>query len=371
MAAQFSDAESAGIELKQLPLSAIVGAVLVLLGGAVILGWWLHSASLVRVAPGFTAMVFNTALSFALSGAAVLIVTSASPRSVRSTQLIGGVLVMLAALVLAEHAFAVDLGVDWAPLHAWLQDSNPNPGRMSVPTALGFAFSGAALIVATRARDPWTRTAVRLFTLAVGAVGVLGLVGYLVSAELLFPQYPFVHVAVHTAGGLMLLATGLQLAWRRMPWSQVPVFAREDDRITFVGATILVTIAFGAGVASFAILQGRVQTLVGDSVLASLMGRSGMFQDLIQLRETNAHIAATRPAAARNLRIIRAGRDDGSNLANIRAVVDSFLSQGFSAIGYYDIDGKLIASGGSLVQAPAMSVALATPDKAELLCNDG
>src|SRR5207253_3495989 len=298
MERRFLSARSAGI----------LGGLLVLLGGGVILGWWLHSAPLVRVATGFTPMVFNTALSFVLAGSALLLPASARG-SVRLTSVLGSALVSVSALVLAEHLLRIDLGIDWTSLHAWLHDSNPNPGRMSGPTAVAFLFTGAALILAPRVARPRTGAAVRILTLGVGAVGVLGLAGYLVSAELLFPRYPFVHVAVHTAAGLLVLALGLQLAWRQMSWAQAAVFTREDDRITFVGATILAAIAFSAGVASFAILQGRVQALVADSVFASLTRRSAMFEDLIHLRETNARIAATRPAAARNLRVIRAGND--------------------------------------------------------------
>ena len=50
--------------MQRLPLALLVGAALVLLGGAVMLGWWLQSPSIVRVLPQFTPMVFNTALSF-------------------------------------------------------------------------------------------------------------------------------------------------------------------------------------------------------------------------------------------------------------------------------------------------------------------
>jgi PAS domain S-box-containing protein len=149
------------------------------------------------------------------------------------------------------------------------------------------------------------------------------------------------------------------------------LFARDDDRITFVGATILVGIALAAGIASFAILQGRVQTLVSDDVLAALRNRTEMFRDLIELREVNARIAATRPAVMRNLRVIHAGRDDGSNIANVEAVVDSFIKQGFTALAYYDVDGKVVASGGNAAQTPELAVTLATPDKADLLWHGG
>jgi len=357
--------------MKRAPFSAIAGALLVLLGGTVMLGWWMQLSPLVRVLPAFAPMVFNTALCFVLAGSALLTPVSDAQRHERVTALLGGALAIIATLVLAEHLLHLDLGIDWAPLHAWLNDSNPNPGRMSSGAACGFLMSGTVLILATRVRRPWMGTIVRLLTLGIGAIGVLGLAGYLVSASLLFPQYLFIGVAVHTAAGLLVLAVGLQSVWRRLEWGRVPLFARDDDRITLVGATILAAVALAAGIASFAILQDRVQTLVGGNVHAELTRRTDMFRDLIELREVNARIAATRPAVLRNLRVIHTGRDDGSNIANVKAVVDSFLKQGFNALAYHDADGKVVASGGAFVQAPAMVVTLVTPDKPELLWDGG
>lgn len=353
------------------PFSAMAGALLALVGGTVMLGWWLRLPSLAQVLPGFTPMVFNTALCFVLAGGALSTSHSDAIRHARVTTALGAALVAVAVAVLAEHLFGTDLGIDWPSLHAWLHDDSPDPGRMSAATASGFLMGGAVLILSTRARRPWMRTAVRLLTLGVGAIGALGLAGHLVSAPLLFPRYLFSGVAVHTAAGLVVLAIALRSAWRRFEWGRVPLFARDDDRITFVGATILVGIALAAGIASFAILQGRVQTLVSDNVRAALTRRTEVFRDLIELREINARIAATRPAVIRNLRVIRAGRDDGSNIGNVKAVVDSFIKQGFTAIAYNDVDGKVIASGGAFVQAPAIAVTLATPDKAELLWDGG
>jgi PAS domain S-box-containing protein len=348
-----------------------VGALLVLLGGAVILGWLLHAAPLTRVLPGSAPMVLNTALCFALGGAALLILTSESPWRARAATTIGVLLVILPVLVLAEHAFGSDLGIDWPSLHAWMYDSNWTPGRMSAPTASAFLISGAVLIAAARVRRPRMGSAVRLLTLMIGAIGILGLVGYLVNAPLLFPEYPFRGVAVHTAAGVFLLALGLWSAQAQFEWGRMPFFAREDDRATFVGGAILAAVALATGVASFAILQGRVQALASNNVLAALTRRTEALQDLIEFREVTAQIAATRPGVLRNLRVIRTGRDDGSNVANVNAVVDGFVQQGFSAIAYYDVDGKVIARSGEFVRAPAISVALATPHKAELLWDGG
>jgi len=358
--------------MKRATLSGCVGALLVLLGGMVMLGWWMQLSPLVRVLPGFTPMVFNTALCFVIAGGALLAPSSDPDLYRKITTVIGGALALIAALILAEHWFRTSLGINWPSLHAWVYDSGwKEPGRTSAGTAAGFLMSGAALVLATRVRRAWMGTAVRLLTFGVGTIGVLGLVGYLVSAPLLFPEYFFAGVAMHTATGFLLLAVGLRSAWKRLEWARTPLLAREDDRITVVGATILVAIALAAGIASFAVLQGRAQTLVGDNVLAALTRRTDMFRDLVELRESNARLAATRPAVLRNLRIIRAGRDDGSNIANVRAVVDSFLKEGFSGLAYYDVDGKPVASGGAFVKTPELSVTLATPDKPELLWEGG
>src|SRR5712664_174197 len=128
--------------MKRPPLSAIAGALLVLLGGTVMLGWWLQQPLLVGVLPGFTPMVINTALSFVLAGSALLMPFSDARRHKQVTAILGGALVVIAALVLAEHPLHLNLGIDWALLHVWLHDSNPNPGRMSGGTASGFLISG-------------------------------------------------------------------------------------------------------------------------------------------------------------------------------------------------------------------------------------
>ncbi len=327
------------------------------------MAWWWQAATIVRVLPGFSPMAFNTALCFALSGCALL--------AAFSRPAIGALLIALPALVLAEHAFGLDLRIDWPELHAWLRDANATPGRMSPGTALGFLLGGLVLVLGPRASIPWAGTALRVVILGIGLIGVLGCAGFLVSARLLFPDYWFSGIALHTALGLIALAIGLHAASRRFEWGRRRLFESEDDRITFVGGAVVATTAFIAGVATFAILQERVQTLVRDDLLISLGRRVDVFQDLIALREGSARIAATRPSVHRNLRVIHSGRDDGSNLANVEAVVDSFLKEGFSAIAYATAGDQRVVSGGRFVQTAALAVPLATPDKAELLWDDG
>jgi hypothetical protein len=349
--------------MKNLPVHVVAGSVLVTLGGGVALGWIFHWAAVVRMDPQFSPMVFSTAAGFLVAGIALLRPRWSVPAGV--------LLVALACAALAEHLLGWNLGMDMPGLHDWLQDEYPVPGRMSAAAAAAFLLSGAALIAAQRLPRPGRGGLLRMLVLGVGAIGVFALAGGLVSAELLFPGYWFAGVAPHTALGLLLLAAGLQALCRHLGAAQEPVFRSEDDRITFIAAVLLVAITLCAGLATFSVLQGRVQDLVREELLASLARRADEFQDLVELREGSARIAANRPAAARNLRMIRSGRDDGSNRSNLRAVVESFLAQGFSAIAYLGIDGKVVERGGRFVENPALAVPLATAGKAELLWRDG
>jgi len=335
------------------------------------LGWCLQIPALVRVLPQFTPMVFNTALCFATAGCALLLRPAHAASGARVGTITGGFVALLASLVLAEHLSGVALGIDWRSMHAWLPDGNPHPGRMSPGTASAFLLGGAALIFAPRAHRPREIMAIRLLTAGVGVIGLLGLAGYFVSAHLLFPDYWFAGIALHTSVGLLVLAAGLQSSWRRFDWGGQPIFSRDDVRITAIGATVLVVTALGAGLAAFTILQERVQTLVRDDLRISLERRSEVFKDMIELRGANARIAATRPAVIRNLRAIHASADDGANIANVRAVIASFLAEGFSAIAYHDVDAKAVAAGGTFAQSPALTVALAVPDRTELLWDGG
>ena len=352
-------------------LLVLVGALLIMLGGLVLLGWALQSSALVRVLPGFTPMVVNSALSFILAGGVLIVPLSDRVRYRRVTTIIGAALVLLATLVLLERLLMLELGIDWRSLHAALDKDNLSPGRMPTGTAIAFLMSGCVLILLTRAHRPWAQAVVRLLTLGVGAVGLFGLVGYLVKAKLLFPHYPFAGIAMHTAVGMLLLSVGLQSTWQRFDWARKPRFVRQDDQITFVGASVLALVTLAAGIASFAVLQDRVLGLVSNTVGTTRIQRSETFQDLIQLREVTARIAATRPTVLRNLRVIHAGRDDGSHIANVRAVVNGLVQQGMTGLAYYDIVGNVAASGGSFTQTPEMTVVLNTPDKAELLWKDG
>ncbi len=172
-------------------------------------GWWLQSEPLVRILTQYTPMVFNTALCFALTGAVLTTAALGDRRITLARIAAAAAVVTVSLLVLAEHILRVDLGVDWPALHAGLSRAELHPGRTSPGTATAFLLGGAALMSVLCLRRAWTGALVRTLTCATGLLGALGVVGYLLSARLLFPDYWFAGMAIHTAAGLCCLAIGL------------------------------------------------------------------------------------------------------------------------------------------------------------------
>ena len=141
--------------MRRLSAPALIGIVLLAAAATVGVGWFAHAPALVRFMTG-VAMVLNTALCFGLVALALLS-EGREPGRRRWLQTGLGVAVMLiAALVLVQDIFAFDLGIDWRALHAWYQDDNTHPGRMSPPTARGCGRSGATRLLMRRVRGLWS-----------------------------------------------------------------------------------------------------------------------------------------------------------------------------------------------------------------------
>lgn len=138
------------IHARVINLPTLLGLAVAAMGLTVICGWLLQLQALVEMRRGMVAMTFNTALCFTLTGLA-LALPGMLQRSMGQLQsVIGAYLICLGGLVLGEHALDVDLGIDWAFLHAWLQDGNTRPGRFAPNTAIGFMFIGCSLLLLAR-----------------------------------------------------------------------------------------------------------------------------------------------------------------------------------------------------------------------------
>jgi diguanylate cyclase (GGDEF)-like protein/PAS domain S-box-containing protein len=346
-----------------------IAIALLLLGISVMLGWWLKIAPLVQIVPGFTAMVFNTALCFTLAGAALLL-----PERVhwhqRAQTAIGLTIALFAALILAQDIFGVDLAVDHLFDAAWLHDYRPHPTRMAPNTAVALILGGVSLVLLpVRAR--WANHLTLVLTMLVAVIGSTALVGYLLRLELLFTWYPYARMALHTAIATVALAVGLVLKAMQQPHFQELFGAGQDKRIVFSGSAILVTIALVSGLASFVVLERQIEVMLRNELELLLRNRVDVFHNAIDQGILATEAIATRPAIQRELRRLQVAPNDPGAIEFLRQAIGSFLPLGFSAVVLNDRHGRELVHVGTLIHQPETQLRLNTPQHAELLWDNG
>lgn len=193
---------------RSLPwIAAAVGG----LGLVVLAGWAAGVERLQAVLPGQASMKPNTALGL-LSFGVALGARCLPGRSVRAVGwLAAGLGLAIGVATLAQYVSGIDLHIDEALFHDLRSaPGTSSPGRPSPLTATAFCLAGAAffLLDARGGRRQLAHPA-ELLALGVGLIGFSALLGYLLGIDPLYSFFGFTQVALHTAVGLLAIATGL------------------------------------------------------------------------------------------------------------------------------------------------------------------
>jgi two-component system cell cycle sensor histidine kinase/response regulator CckA len=129
------------------PWSRAVALIAVVVGAAVLAGWFLELAALKSVLPGLTTMRANTALTFVLTGLALWLKQSQrSPTERRAGDALAFLALLIAAATLLEHLSGADLGIDQLLIRDLESSGAAAPGPMAPATAASFVLLDAALL---------------------------------------------------------------------------------------------------------------------------------------------------------------------------------------------------------------------------------
>ena len=227
--------------------SAAITATVAIL---VLAGWWFRIGPLVRLAPHYPPVRFNTALG--LLGAAAGLWGIALGR--RSMLILGGgVALVVGGASLVESIAGTSLGVDRLVIRdtAWIEVVSPVPPGMAAASGLILALIGAALVVLCL--DRWNRLA----TMMAGTMGtiVIGL-----SVATLISQVTGVlsdsirsgtgtNIGLHAALAFSLVG----LAVVRYSWGQADLAALLPDwlpvaaGVALLGLAVILVLALSGG----------------------------------------------------------------------------------------------------------------------------
>jgi PAS domain S-box-containing protein len=184
------------------------------LGLMVLLGWWTGVEVFKGGMTGLATMKPNTAIGFVLGGFGLFLI---APPNVAKSRRFGGLvlglgLVALGGITCVEYLTGWEGGIDQL-----LVPTGGGSGRMSSATAVCFILFGGALVADELSvrREVWPA---QWLGLAVAVGGLLGLTRGVVEPESLGPLSAFSTMAVHTAAGFLLLATGVLLVRPDRGW---------------------------------------------------------------------------------------------------------------------------------------------------------
>jgi PAS domain S-box-containing protein len=185
----------------------VAGAVVGAIGVVVLAGWILGATLLTSVVPGLPAMKPNTALSFVLLGAAIVLLarTPAPPWARVVRRLAAAIALLIGAVTLLDYATDMNLGIG----HVLVHDALGAGGRMPPVTALGLLTGAAAFLLLDIGH---AGALAQILALATGMLGFLNLVGYAYSLHRLRELSGYTAVSLHTALSLVVVSVGILLA---------------------------------------------------------------------------------------------------------------------------------------------------------------
>ncbi|MGV3626483.1 MAG: PAS domain-containing sensor histidine kinase [Betaproteobacteria bacterium] len=347
--------------------AAIMSTIVLLIALSVMLGWIAGIPSLVQPVGG-PAMVFNTALCFALMALAVVLDNPDSSQKIRIQQWLGGSVIIIACAVLSQHLFNITVGLDWPSLHRWLADDNPYPGRMSRPTALSFLCCGAVLLLMHRARGLRQGLLVQVLTALPAAIAVAALIGLALSLRFVYPDYLLAQMAASTAACFIVLSITLWLCWRKTAWYRSRAILKDEGRrIGLTGALILAVVTSGAVLAGFGIAQREVEAKISEGLLQVLKNNISLIMLNVDQRNERATTIPSRPRAREYLLNLNSRNDDAESMRRLAELAESFLPSGFSGVAFLDVSGRDVLRTGQFADQPDWSLELKLPHETRLL----
>ena len=248
-------------------LYALIVGMLTLLGYAFdarrLTDWYNHGIS----------MFPNTAVCAALSGVALLLLSTAGDRkSWRIVFRVAATLVgLLGGLTLLQHLAGVDLGIDTLLFQrSWGQRAAAAPMRMGPPASTSYLLIGAGLLLATY--GTYARRLASAVAIVIVGIASLSLVGFWFGADQLFGVARFTGIAFQTS--TVLAAIGFGLIASLPERGLAAMLRRNDPGSTIVRRLLAPVIAIPLALGWLRVLgqeAGYFDTAFGTAMLALVM----------------------------------------------------------------------------------------------------
>jgi PAS domain S-box-containing protein len=177
------------------------------IGAIVLVGWRIHSILLIQVVPTAAPTQRMTALAFLLSGIAMVLAGAGRRRAAAVFAL---VVFLEATVVFLEYALNTKFGIDELLGRDYILVHVSHPGRMALVSTLCLLTSSLAILAMARPRPlRFASPIVGIMASALLAVGIVGILGYMLGKTELYGWSHFNRVGLPTSAGFAALGAGL------------------------------------------------------------------------------------------------------------------------------------------------------------------
>ena len=196
-------------------IAKAVSSVVGLAGALVMMGWIFDINILKSISSAWISMKFNTAIAFVASGITLYFIVRAFEGEFDQAQVALFITSLIIILLMGILFISNLLGVHTGAEDLFIKEINPSartviPGQPSIPTMLNFILIALAGIL-TILNLKKLRPKLKIIGLAVGIIGAIAVIGYILNAPILYYYLPSVNsaMALNTAILFVLLGIGL------------------------------------------------------------------------------------------------------------------------------------------------------------------
>ncbi|MES3020218.1 MAG: hypothetical protein V4857_01405 [Pseudomonadota bacterium] len=339
-------------------IGRLTSGLTLLIGVTVLCGWWLQLEAVVRLSANTVAMVPNTAVCCILGALALAVCSRPTIKAQRFKYLFAFLIAVLAGLVLLQHIFDVSFGVDTLLSRIWLNDSNPHPGRMAPQTCTSFLTIALIVSLFNTRLTPAKDALIQACLVLLGAVGAIGVAGYVFQLSVLYSWYQHTAIAVLTATAIVLLTVGLWcewIHWRRRPDSGLGA-AAGGPRLA--ASTPILAAILVAGLSGFVVSFYQAEQMMHKHLSGILAMQVRSIDAEIDGANEITDAIGSRPFMIRQLDAINRGEPSPEAVRDVEQVVKSFVTNNISALAIHSLNGKQVATLGNFAPATEFDLML-------------
>lgn len=190
-------------------LAFAVSSFVILVGLAVMVGWYIKSPILVQIHASFAPMQFNTALCFVLIGVGTLLNLFEKKQI---AMVVAGLAGAIATLTLIQYATGFDFLIDEMLMKHFTITETSHRGRMAPNTAICFFLASVYLFVFNfDEAKSYKHIVLGCTALALFSLASLAIVGYIIDIPAGYGWGNLTRMALHTSIGFLIWSTPLLL----------------------------------------------------------------------------------------------------------------------------------------------------------------